>query len=146
MEGMADDDPPGVRDARLEPRGEKARRRRRDDDALGRDRSGGREQVALQLLALGNALLDEVGAAGGILRARRQREPALLGERRRDERRVCAAGVLEGGADVLLGARVGVEHAHVDPVEEKPGRPARTDHAGAEEPDRAWRGGLSHAA
>ena len=146
VEGVADDDALRVGDARLEPGREEARCRRRDHDAGRRDRARGGDQIALQRLTLRNALLDEPGVASRLLRARRDGQVALDRKRRRHQLGVGAAGVLDHGADVLLGPFVGVVQPHVDSVQDEPRRPARPDDTRPEEADRARQRAVSHAA
>ena len=103
-------------------------------------------KVALDLLSLGSALLDEVDAGDRLLDARRERQLPLGRKRREREPAVGAASVVEHRVDLpgCLGVRI--EEPHVDAVEHESRRPAAADHPATEHGDaaRARSGVLSH--
>ena len=139
VERVADDQPLGPGHVGGQPRRQQPGGRGRDDRVGGRGAAGPRQQLALERLALGCALLDQLRALDGILDGGHERQRALGRERRGRQPSPGSAAAL----DLAVGGfeRLGrwVVEPDVDPGENQPRRPATADHAAPEQPRGARR-------
>ena len=119
----------------LELRREEPGGRGRDHDLRPRGPARRCEQLALELDALGRALLDEVGIAGRVLRRRDEGQQALGRERRQGQPRGGPPRAREHLFD--LPRRLGIRVVELDvvAVQQEARGPAAADHAPAEQPD-----------
>ena len=124
VEGVRDDEPAGVPHRRLQIGRLVARGRRGDDPVRVRRLELGIDPV-LQLDSLGHRLDDQFDPFHG-LGDRSGQPPAALGRPRRQcQPAIGALGILQHGGDLSPGLRIGIMDAHLYPVLDQPGQPAR---------------------
>ncbi len=131
VEGMGDDQAPGLAHRRLQV-GRLVARGRRGHDRLGIGRLELGIDAVLELDPLGDRLDDQPGAVDRL--GDRSRQPPLRPRRpgRQGQLGIGAFGVLQHRAHLAAGLRVGVIDADGDAVLDHPGQPARADDAPAQ--------------
>src|SRR5579863_9925295 len=91
------------------------------------------QDLALQILALEGAFLNERGVVHGFRKRAGKGEPALTWRRAEAELALCPLGICQHLAHDALGARARVEDGDVVAVEDEARRPAAADDPGADD-------------
>ena len=144
VERVSDHEALGMVHAVLHQRGQQARRGRTEHHVGAGGGAGPTQQILLQLQAFGCALLNEVDIGGRVLGGCDKSQGALGGQCRHDQLGQRSTGIGHDFAHLARGFGVGVEHLHVDAVQQEPCGPAATDDAAAQQTNRRQTGYGTH--